>query len=67
MIILPGKAVFDLSNGRGTDLGAASKVLRKNCQDSLTFVIIYFIDFEIYFAAVFSIFSCTHRGTVMGQ
>ncbi len=41
MIILQGKAVFDRSNGRGTDLGAASKIVRKNCQDSLTFVIMY--------------------------
>jgi hypothetical protein len=41
MIILKGKAVFDLSNDRGKDLGVASKSVRKNYQNSLTFVIMY--------------------------
>jgi hypothetical protein len=41
MIILKGKAVFDLINDRGKDLDGASKIVRKNCQNYLTFVIIY--------------------------
>jgi hypothetical protein len=41
MIILKGKAGFDLSNDRGKDLDGASKIVRKNCQNSLTLVIMY--------------------------
>jgi hypothetical protein len=35
MIILQGKAVFDLSNDRGKDLGAASKIVRKKLPKTL--------------------------------